>query len=242
MLAVRPHAVRLILLIAFLVVQPASAEAQYEERRLSYGLSFGPGFKTSIVQRSNFRCGLWGEIAFGMYLAYKGSAPNSMTARLHAQLLRDDLYSPVGKNEAYILESVGVLVNPEVVIPLNNRYGDSRLDLLVGIGAQYSAGNALGMRNVNGFFGGNFLDELSDSLISARRSLIPFVTAGVGIKVHRRASITFRLRQDLQNSFYSGNEVTLYSSTGARTVKLSAQPTRLLIGFVVRLGKLPDEY
>lgn len=228
--------------LALLLFLSTPALAQYEESRFSYGLSFGPGFKARIAERSALKYGLWGDFAIGMFVAYGGTNPNSMRARIHGQISRDDLYMRVGYNEAYILESVGVLLNPEVSIPLVNKYGESRTELLIGIGGQYSSAQSFGVHNVNGFFGGNFLDELADTFYNAQRPLVPFVTAGIGIKFHRRASLTIRLRQDMQNSFTGDRDVTMYSSTNTRTVKLSAIPTRLLIGFVIRLGRLPEMY
>jgi hypothetical protein len=219
-----------------------SAAAQDDDRRLTYGLSFGPGLKARVADRKGLNYGIWGEVAFGMYLAYRGTSPTSMTARVHLQPIRDDIAVRVGTNEAYILETVGVLLSPEVAIPVRNTYGNSRLECSIGIGAQYTEAYGFAIQNVNGYFGGGGFDRLSDTFFAAHRKLIPFITAGIGLKLHRRATLTVRLRQDVQNAFVSSDEVTLYSSTDVRTVKLSALPTRLLLGFMIRLGKLPETY
>lgn len=231
------------LMLCLLVMSSQPVAAQYDRPQFNYGLSIGPGLKAGIFDRPRLRYGLWGEFAFGLYAAFGGQAPGSMRASLHAQLLRDDIYSRVGWNEAYILESEAVLLNPEVSVPLRSRRnGDYRWELTAGIGAQYLIGQSLGMHNVEGFFGGSFLDRLADSVFEARRKLTPFVTAGIALQVHRRVCLALRIRQDLQNAFADGREVTLYSSTETQTVKLSAMPTRLLLGFQIRLGKMPEIY
>ncbi len=238
----KPGLLRLSAAALLLLVQSGTAIAQYGDPRFSYGIFLGAAAKFGIVQQPRMRYLPWGAINAGMYAAIGGTEPGSMTARLHAQFLRDDIYCKVGPGEAYIMESIGLVLNPEVSIPIRNRLGEYKLEFIAGIGASYTIGQSLGMHNVNGYFGGNYLDNLADTIFSARRSLVPFVTAGFAFRVHRRSSLILRIGQDVQNVFYAANTVTLYSSTEARAVNLSSQATRLLIGCQIRLGKLPEMY
>jgi hypothetical protein len=237
----KPGILRL-LSILLLSTAALNAQAQYGGAQFSYGICFGTAAKMGLFQQPRMKYSLWGEANVGMYAALSGANPGSMTARLHVQFSKDDLYIKMGQREAYILESNGLLLNPEVSIPFRNRNGDYKVELLAGIGAHFVADQDLAIRNVDGYFGGSFIDNLADSIFSARRSLQPFVTAGVAFRVHRRGSIVLRVRQDVQNAFDSGHAVTLYSSTDTRTVNLSAQATRWLIGCEIRLGKLPELY
>lgn len=212
------------------------------QARLVYGFSVGTAAKFGIVQQPRMRYHPWGEVNIGGSVGISGPSPLSMTCRLNTQLSIDYLIIHTGKNEGYIVETRGFLLNPEVCIPLRNRYGESKIDLLAGIGMDILAEQSLTQRNFTGFFGGSYLEEMNDSIRAARRNFVPYATAGIAFKLHRRGTLIIRLRQDAQNDYYKGSVITLPTSSGDRTVNLSCQATRLLIGCQVTLGKLPELY
>lgn len=232
----------LLLQTTALLLLPIAVAAQYGSTRVSFALYVGSGAKAGLIQSPRMRYQPWGEVNVGMSIGVTGAAENSATARLHIQHSRDDIRHRVGRQESYTIESLSLLVNPEVSIPLRNRYRESKIDLIAGIGADILLEQWMSMRNVIGYYAGTALNATSDSINAVRNKIIPYATLGIAFKFHRRSSLVVRIRQDARNLFEKGSQITLDTGSGEQTVNLSAQPTRVLIGCQITLGKLPEVY
>jgi hypothetical protein len=79
---------------------------------------------------------------------------------------------------------------------------------------------------------GTNLETVYDTIIAARRPVIPFVSAGMVYRVHRGFHVQAFLRQDLRDAFPDGTVVTFNNSSAPLTVNLSHQPTRLGLGIM----------
>ena len=187
-------------------------------------LLFGTGsIKYPIVGIGSRNYNLFGSAGVGVGLEVTGSNESALSVLPKLSILRENTGYHQVSSAKYVLESINLVLNPELLIPTRNE----RLGLTAGIGVDWMADLVVAEYHDQSSSKTSGQEAVWDTIEAARRPLIPFVSLGIRYQLHRGLHVQAFLRQDMYNAFPDNTVVTFGKDNEPLTVNLSHQPTRL---------------
>jgi hypothetical protein len=217
-----------LLIITALLVCGGHRHALAQDRKLHFALTACGSVKYPFIGEGSRNYHLFGEAGVGVAGMLAGSTEESLSFLPKLSFVRENTGYHSVSSVKYVLETINLIFNPEILIPTRNEH----LMFAAGIGVDWMMDMVLAEYGTNRNLAGTDLEAIYDTIYAARRPIIPFVSAGLLYRVHRGFHIEGFLRQDMRDAFPSGTIVTFNSNSAPLTVNLSHQPTRLGLGIM----------
>ena len=192
------------------------------EGRLRFTLCSSGSLKYPFLGKGSRNYHLFGAAGFGIGMEVAGSMEEALSFLPKLSLVRENTGYHHVSSSKYFIETINLVFNPEIMIPTRSE----RWKIAAGIGIDWMADMTLTEYNTQTYTSGN-LDAVYDTIVAARRPLIPFVSAGIRYRLHKGFHMQVFLRQDLRDAFPDDTIVTFGRGNNPLTVNLSHQPTRL---------------
>lgn len=196
--------------------------AMARERRVHWGLGTDAAIKLQIFHGDVSPYGLFGHWGGYITTTIDGREENSLSFTHRTGFYRDNISFKVGDGDRYSIENINFIVNPEVLFPTRVQ----GLDAAVGFGLDWISNANVAFYNTGSDYAQTFdFDKVADTVISAQRKLVPFVSVGARWKASSRVYLHAYIRQNMQNSIYDDTQVTLGNKLQPIRLKMFHQPT-----------------
>ena len=216
----------LILLVLALCCGSFSALAQ--DRKAHFALIGGASIKYPFLGDGSRNYNLFGVAGSGVACLIVGSTEGSLSFLPKLSLVRENTAYHNVSSVKYVIETVNVLFNPEILIPTRNE----RWKIAAGIGVDWMVDMTVAEYWTDRNAAGTNIEAVYDTIYAARKPLVPFVSGGVLFQALPKFHLQLSLAQDLVDAYHSETVVTFNNGNAPLTVNLSHMPTRLGLGIM----------
>ena len=207
--------------------------AQKKERtqKLNWGASIFYSFKSNGILQSNVPVSTVSEKGLMAVAKWKTLNERAVTFQVLGGLSYDRSNYNLAPNSRLNVSRLALTLQPELVLPIK----DSRIDILLGGGANYSFYNTSKVwTNNNGGISDFAYDQdaLDQTIKNKINPLTPFASLGLQVHLGGHFYGRFMLRQQILDGFEKGSLVQ-FKSDGVKSKKyLAYQPTSFFFNLI----------